>query len=177
VVTVDGKPFALDGREALAGALHEGAHLEVPADATLEIVASNTIAFRLAPGSDLRLPAGRRGVWQRILDARITRGIVLVATGPSFRGERMEIAAPEGRIAVSGTTFSIICNDQGTCVCVLDGRVGVAPSTGSKWQGVNPGWRRLFPRAPAKAMVDRLRPEERAALTEFRTRQGFHSAS
>jgi len=52
-------------------------------------------------------------------------GEIRVTTGPSFPGAHLDVSTPVAAIEVSGTTFAVILEPHGTCVCVLEGTVKV----------------------------------------------------
>ena len=72
---------------------------------------------------------------------------------------------------VTGTTLAVICEDQGTCVCVFEGTVRVG-ARGAAPEAVTNGRRRFVfhdGRPPESAEI---RVVERAELGRFRERRG-----
>lgn len=166
VIRVDGR--ALDARQAGAGVLEAGALISTDANVELEIASEGALTLVLTPGSELALPAVPGRWFRRSVVGRLARGELRGATGEAFPGARLRIELPDAVAEVTGTTFALIANAEGSCVCVMEGTVLMRDSGPSV--AVTPGRRRLIPRGGGSAREEPLRAEEAMKLEMLRDR-------
>ena len=163
-VLVDGRTVPLDVMRGLR--LRAGTVLEVPADLQLDVDLPGIARLQIAGGSRVAVP-GSPGRWiARSVSAPFERGEIRVSTGPAFRGSRLTIVTPEMRAGVTGTTFAVIRNRDGSCVCVLDGSVVMAG--GAATDTVHSGLRRSVFRDGRPPLVEPILPMETMKLTMLR---------
>ena len=127
-VTVDSQPVPIGHADELERRIHAGSRLEVPAGCELTLAWRSVMVMQVTSETRVTVPSAPRfrfsGATAR---AEIERGEVFIATGRGFRGLRLAIAAPLASVEVTGTSLAVIAQPDGNCVCVLDGRVRVAP--------------------------------------------------
>jgi hypothetical protein len=150
--------------------IRAGAELAMPADGDLTLRAGNQMLLSIDPGSVVTLP-GTAGRWYgRRLSGRVDAGVMRVSTGVSFQGASLALRTPEAQVHVTGTTFAVICEPAGTCVCVLEGVVRVGP-LGAEMAEI-PGGMRGYVYANGAPMVEAtMRPDEAIKLGELRQRR------
>ena len=169
IASVDGRGVEL-GSPEFERLLKPGAHLALPSDADLALQAGDQMMVALDPGSEVTLPGAPGRWWGRRIEGRVDSGIMRVSLGPTFHGSVLALRTHEAQLRVVGTTFAVICEPTGTCVCVLEGVVDVGPIGGAMAE--IPGGMRGYVFANG-APMDRegMRPEERIRLTELRRRR------
>ncbi|HTR96361.1 MAG TPA: hypothetical protein VMH61_00520, partial [Candidatus Acidoferrales bacterium] len=100
-----------------------------------ELVKPGVLAVSIDMQTDVTLPAGPGRWWGRHDRARVANGYAFYATGRAFHGATLDVETPEVRARVTGTELGVLRDDeQGTCVCVMNGRVHV-----QRWRGGIPG--------------------------------------
>lgn len=166
-VLLDGASYAA-GDAALTGRrIPPGTRVEVTNAAELDLRADGVMMLQVVGGSDLILPPSPPRWFARRSSFHVERGEIRVTTGPAFQGARLEITTPDAAIAATGTTFAVILEPTGTCVCVLEGTVAVGPRDNSPAPVSSGNLRYVFRdgRAPAEAA---MRDMERVKLAAFR---------
>lgn len=163
-VEVDGQRLPIGDPTRLLGALAPGARIVTDAQAELRLQGGDALVLVVTPGTIVTLPAvpGRwlgRGILAR-LEAGELRGV----TGAAFAGAQLDVTLALATAQVTGTTFAVIQNDEGSCVCVLEGRVGMRDERSDAPASVAPGHRRAIGPGAAPARDEALRPMERAKL-------------
>ena len=166
-VTVDGRRVPTTDPLRLAAVLVPGAKVSVPAGAVLEIVSERFLAIQMSGGAEAVVPRVPGRWFQRTVDAKIEAGEWRITTGSGFPGARFKVTTPAAQVEVTGTTLAVICQPEGTCVCVYEGHVKVGRDA-SDMATVVSGRRRYVYADPAKTPLDddMLAPE-RPALGEF----------
>ncbi len=167
IIVVGNLPIPLEHSEQLAAALLPGARVRVPPGATVEVMAPGNLAIVLMAGTDVEMPASPGRWFGRGVSATLAGGQLRITTGPRFKGARLAIHTPEADVAVTGTTLAVICEPQGTCICVLEGHVDVG-ARGGEMSVVDEGRRRFVFNDGRGPEVDEMRPTERERLGEFR---------
>jgi ferric-dicitrate binding protein FerR (iron transport regulator) len=167
MVVVDGKPVPSRHGADLARLLTPGARVRVPGGVALQIANARFGVIQLAPGADLTLPAPPGRWFARHVEAEVQGGTVRFSTAPAFHGARLAITTPEAAIEVTGTTFAVLCMPEGTCVCVLEGRVRVGEKAGPMAL-VEQGHRREVFSGDRAPLADRMLPGEVGPLTALR---------
>lgn len=167
-VVVDGRPIPMTHAAELDRALRGGARVVVPEGAELHLASADRMMIVATAGTEFVLPSTPGRWYGRTVDAFVGHGTLRVSTRPGFTGSRLVVTTPEAKIEVSGSTLAIICEEAGTCVCVLDGAVEVGPLAGDMEQV--PGGMRRFVFTDGSTEMGEMRPMERVKLTEFRDR-------
>ena len=142
-VQVGGASFAPGEHERIAAALRRGGDVRIEGAVTLNLVAPGVLAVTLAPGTSMRLPATPGRWWSRATRARVDAGDAYFSTGRGFHGARLNVSTPEVEVLAVGTAFAVLRHEQGSCVCVMEGRVRVATRSGGDAVDVPEGMRRL----------------------------------
>jgi len=142
-VRVGAASFAPEEREKLAAALRRGGELGIEGAVTLDLVAPGAMAVTLGPGTQLALPASPGRWWSRAVRARVRAGDAYFTTGRAFHGARLSVSTPEVDVLAVGTAFAVLRHEDGSCVCVMEGRVSVAKRSGGEAVDVPEGMRRV----------------------------------
>ena len=143
-VIVGGRPFAASDTRGVAGALGAGKEIRLEGGASMEVMAPRQLAIEITPGTQVVLPK-TPGRWMgRSSRAVVRAGELRITTGSEFHGAALAVSTPEADVRVTGTTLAVICDSTGTCVCVCEGRVGVARK-GQPAAMVEPGHLRFIP--------------------------------
>lgn len=155
IVVVDGTPVPTAHGEDLARRMKPGAFVQLPPEVELELVSHGTLAVQLTGGTHASVPSLPGRWFSRRAAAEVREGEIRVTTGSAFHGAALAIDTPEARVQVTGTTFAVICEPAGTCVCVMEGKLMV----GARGGAMSPvmGGRRLYVFADG-------RPEESAEM-------------
>jgi len=169
-VLLDGHAVSLADASMLGRRIPAGVRVEVSEGAELDLRAGSALALQCTGGTDLILPPSPPRWFARRSALHVQEGEIRVTTGRQFEGARMEISTPDAAIAVTGTTFAVILEPTGTCVCVLEGSVGVAPR-GTPPAPVAAGSLRYIFRDGRPPDDHEMRDMERAKLTMFREAQ------
>jgi len=169
IAVIDGRPVPMNHTEDLARWIRPGARIRVPEASELELVSPRQIAMELTPGTDATVPQTPGRWYGRRVSAEVLAGEVRLMTGPRFDGARLSITTPAARVEVTGTTLAVICDPEGTCVCVLEGKVGVGGRDGPM-ETVKQG-RRRFMFNDGRAEAAEIRPTELVQLGELRERK------
>lgn len=118
--------FGAADMRALAAMLRRGGHVRIEGSLTLDLAAPGVAAVSLGPGGDARLSATPGRYWGRALTCALASGDAYFTTGRAFRGAALEVSTPEVRVRAVGTSFAVLRHANGSCVCVMEGRVRVA---------------------------------------------------
>jgi len=150
-VLVGDRMVELSDAAGLSAALARGGRVRLPADGELEIVAPGSMAIDLARGSDVVVPPAPGRWFRRSARAEVKTGEAFITTGRDFHGARLTVTTEEATVEVVGTTFAVLRHEEGTCVCVMEGRV-IVGAAGEEAVEVGAGLRRFcYPRALARA--------------------------
>lgn len=170
IVLVDGVPVPTAHTEELARLVRPGAFLQLPREVELEIASAGQMAVQYTGGTQASVPA-RPGRWfGRKTGAEVREGEVRVMTGAGFRGAKLAIETPEALVMVVGTTFAVICEPTGTCVCVMEGRLRVGTRGGERMAEVEAGRRRYVFSDGRPEESAEMREAEHAPLGDFHQR-------
>jgi len=170
IATVDGREVALRDVPELERRMKPGAQIVLPTDADMMLRAGDEMMLALDPGAVVTLP-GTPGRWfGRRAEGRVDVGTMRVSTGPTFHGAALAISTPEARLRVIGTTFAVICEPTGTCVCVLEGVVDVGP-LGGPMSEIASGMRGYVYASGAPMDHEGMRPDERVKLALLRAKR------
>jgi ferric-dicitrate binding protein FerR (iron transport regulator) len=170
IASVNGREVALSDGALLDRMIRAGAQLAMPADGDLTLRAGDQMMLVVDPGSVVTLPGTAVRWYGRRLSGRVDAGVMRISTGASFHGASLALRTPEAQVRVTGTTFAVICEPAGTCVCVLEGVVRVGP-LGAAMAEI-PGGMRGYVYANGAPMVQAtMRPDETIKLGELRQRR------
>lgn len=172
VAIVDGRPVPLAHDAELRRVIRPGARIELPAGAELELVSAGVMALELSHGADVTVPVPPGRWFRRTSGAEARRGELRITTGARFHGAVLRIATLEAQVEVTGTTLAVICEPEGTCVCVLEGTVKVGEKAGPMVE-VKGGMRRYVFNDARDPVTAVMRPEEHDHLPKFRAGVGF----
>ena len=168
IATVDGRPIPMNHTQELAAMLTPGARVRVPPGGLIEIASARTLAIQMTSETDAVVPPIPGRWFGRRLTGQIQAGEWRITTGTNFRHARLAITTPAAHVEVTGTTLAVICEPQGTCVCVYEGRVRVGRNR-TDMASVEHGRRRyIFLDGTREPETDVMRPIEQTALAEFR---------
>jgi ferric-dicitrate binding protein FerR (iron transport regulator) len=168
-VVVDGRTLASDDSTALARALRPGARLRTTGDAQIDLALPGCFLVQVTPGAEVVIPGAPARWFARPARGEVLAGSVRFVTGPKLRGSRLLITTPEASVEATGTTFAVIREPAGTCLCVLEGAVRMAPH-GGVGEKVEAGMRRYVFNDGRPAEVAQIRPTEIGKLTMLRDR-------
>ena len=145
-VLVDGVAFAATDSAGIAARLLRGGRVSLQGAVTLDVVAPGVTALSLAPGADVTLSAAANRWWWRGMSAQIIKGDAYFSTGRTFHGAHLDVRTPQATVRAVGTSFAVLCEAFGTCVCVMQGRVTVGGEAMVPGEGVEvpQGMRRVI---------------------------------
>jgi hypothetical protein len=166
MITIDGAAVDVRDRANLERRVRPGARVTAGGTAELSLVSDGALVLVVTAGSEATLPAVPGRWLGRTVRATLAAGELRGVTGPAWAGARLAVAMPAAIAEVTGTTFAAIQSDEGSCVCVLDGRVTLAARGGAAAL-VAPGRRRVVATGGA-ARDEGLRPMERMKLLMLR---------
>jgi hypothetical protein len=173
-VRIEGQTVALDDRDALRRLLVPGAEVETGPNAELDLCSSGVLALQLAPGTRMTLPPPPARWIGRSDELWVRAGVLRVTTGPRFSGVRLAVMSPTAAVMVTGTTFAVIIEDAGTCVCVYEGTASVGRRVDGESTDMSPvpgGQRRYVYKGGRPPEMADMRDEERGKLAQFREAQ------
>lgn len=160
----------VDGRPESAGTLRPGASITVPADMTVDLAAADIALWEVTAGTRMTVPRMPGRWFARTSVCSLFVGEMRLKTGGQFAGGTLLVYTPEGMVEVTGTLLSIQCDENGTCVCVLEGVANVGVNE-EDLEPVEPGFRKIMLRdgtvdiIPVKAM-------HRDGVLDFDARMG-----
>jgi ferric-dicitrate binding protein FerR (iron transport regulator) len=167
-VVVDGVPVPLADATGLQRRLRRGVRLRLPEGGEVDLALPGQLALQVTPGTDVTLPAAAGRWFGRRGRTSVAHGEVRITTGAAFHGARLEVDTPEAMVEVTGTTLAVICEPTGTCVCVLEGRVRVAPQADGAGVMVAAGHRRYVFNDARPPVTAEIRPNESVSLRQLR---------
>jgi len=165
-VRLDGTSLSVADSSALGRPLPAGVRIEVSDGAELDLRADGVMAMQCAGGTDLVLPPSPPRWFARHAALHVQRGEIRVTTGPTFKGAKLTVTTPEAALAVTGTTFAVILESTGTCVCVYQGTVMVGPR-GARGVPVRGGRLRYIHRDGSAPSEGPMRDVERDRLAQY----------
>ncbi|MEO5987646.1 MAG: FecR family protein [Candidatus Eisenbacteria bacterium] len=150
-VLVGNRIVPLSSTAMLSAALAHGGRVRLPAGGELELVAPGNMAMSLAEGSEVVIPRAPGRWFARSVHADVRSGEAFITTALGFHGSHLTVSTPEATVEVVGTTFAVLRHPEGTCVCVMEGRVRVG-AVGEPMVEVGAGLRRFcYPHGSARA--------------------------
>ncbi len=164
-VTVDGRSVG-PAEFAIAFANGTVPHTLVTGTDAVWLQLGERMVCELAPGSEAELGPLPYDGSSLVIAAR--KGTLRVCTGEEFVGSKLDVKTPDFDLAITGTSFAVDIDDEGTCVCCLEGRVVMkAPAAFDETWAVDGGRMcRIYhdERAPK---WDELSQKHGPALAEF----------
>jgi len=167
LAVIDGRPVPLNHADQIAAMTRPGARVRLPDGATLELASAGQVAVEMTSGADVVVPAVPGRWFGRTVHSEVQGGELRITTGPRFHGAHLVLSTPSATVEVTGTTLAVICEAEGTCVCVLEGRVMVGPRAGDML-AVEHLHRRFVYNDDRAPVYDDIRPGEIGTLSEFR---------
>lgn len=166
-ILLDGESYAAGDASLLGRRVPPGTRVQVTNTAEFDLRADGVMMMQVAAGTDIVLPPSPPRWFARRTFLHVEAGEIRVTTGPAFEGARLEITTPDAAVSVKGTTFAVILEPTGTCVCVLEGTVAVGPRDKTPAPVSSGNLRYVFRdrRPPAEAA---MRDMERVKLSAFR---------
>jgi len=170
-IRLDGVPVSLADAATVGRRIASGVQIEVPPGGEIDLRAGGAMAMQLTGGTDLTVPPSPPRWFGRRSELYVRDGEIRVTTGPTFRGARLDVMTPDAAVEVTGTTFAVILEPTGTCVCVFEGTVRVGPRDKADMAPVPGGQRRYIFHDGSEPESDSMRETERMKLAMFRESQ------
>jgi hypothetical protein len=101
--------------------------LESPGDGEIELALGGMLHMRLSPGTRIMLPKAPRRWNPSNLKVEVQAGELFCTTTGQRLPTTLDVYTDNLTARVTGTTFSVWRNPEGTCVCLLEGSVMVMP--------------------------------------------------
>ncbi|HKI84040.1 MAG TPA: hypothetical protein VKA63_06875 [Candidatus Krumholzibacteria bacterium] len=120
---IDGTTVSLSQPEKVAALLHGGSKVEIAQDSHAVFKQRGIVMAALDGGSVVSLPKAPGRWFNRRMEGTIEKGRVSWITGSRFSGAHLVLNTPESIIEVVGTCFNLMCTEESTCLCVLEGVV------------------------------------------------------
>jgi ferric-dicitrate binding protein FerR (iron transport regulator) len=158
-----------DGTPLIEATTFRHAAVRTLIDGELDARLGDFIRVLVGPDAEVELPpaAGRWIGRRRLL--RVEAGDIFATTGGRKLPFELVIETAETRTRILGTTFAVRCNELGTCVCLLEGRIEVAAPDGGSRTELLPDGRVQFFEDGRPPMLQPLSPAERRMLEELRS--------
>jgi ferric-dicitrate binding protein FerR (iron transport regulator) len=169
-VNISGRDVALDDMDALNAGMKTGARIEVPSNATVDLMIKDVAMVELAGGTEVTLPTSPGRWFGRAMEADLFAGEIRLKTGVDFAGNALRVTTPEGVVEVTGTLLSVQCDASGTCVCVLKGVAHAGIDEGDM-EPVPPGFRKIMLRNGTVGIVP-IEATHRDGVVDFDKRVG-----
>ena len=169
-ILLDGRSLSVSDATLIGRRIPAGVRVQVSNAAELDLRADGVMVLQSTGGTDLILPPSPPRWFARRAAMHVQRGEIRVTTGPGFKGARLEVTTPDAAIAATGTTFAVILERTGTCVCVFEGTVAVGPR-GTAPAPVTSGNLRYVFRDGSPPADKEMRDMERVKLAMFHDAQ------
>ncbi len=169
-IRINDRDVALDDLAAMNASVKAGARIDVPSNATIDLMVDDVLLYELAAGTRMTLPTSPGRWFGGAMQASLLSGEMRIKTGVDFAGKALRVQTPDGLVEVTGTLVSVQCDASGTCVCVHEGVAHVGVDDGDI-EPVEPGYRKIMLR---DGTVDILPIEatHRDGLVDFDNRVG-----
>lgn len=173
-VEVNGERIAASNIPQLTAAIHGGARVKLDPSVEMDVRVPGYFALQLTENTDMILPRSPGKLWGKTQNALFENGEVRVTTAADFPGSQLTFSTPEAVVEVNGTTLAVIRDEDGTCVCVFSGSVGMSEPCMPP-EPVAEGKRKLMFRDHHKEPVlMEITPMERTKLQMFEDAAGTH---
>ncbi len=173
-ILLDGQAVDLQDRDGMRRLLVPGVEIETAGDAELDICSNGVIALQLAPGTRMTLPPQPKRWIGRRMELHARAGEIRFTTGRKFPGVQLAVMSPTAAVEVTGTTFAVIIEESGDCICVFEGEALVGRHRGGEFtdmRSVPSGMRRFVYKDERPSDLADMREEERGKLETFRESQ------
>ncbi len=170
-IRIGARTFPLDRLSELADFLVPGARLTTEGTAEITLRAGDQMVLVLAPESELTLPDTFGRWFSSDRSLQLVRGEVRVTTLSGFSPANLLCETEESMVRITGTTLAVIRNDQGTCLCVLEGEVEMMDRVGEgkdAMSRVPEGMRRVAYSDGRESAMAPLEPLEEIQLQKLR---------
>ena len=117
-VSAAGHRLDLSEKDVLAG-LTDAEDGFLVADGNLRLSYGDSFRMQVQPGTRVALDRSGGSA------LKLFRGEVFLQTFAGYPGEGLTVETPETMVSVHGTTLGVRADDEGTCVCVLEGLADV----------------------------------------------------
>ena len=95
------------------------------ASGELVLALGDELVVKLAPGSQVSLPKSPGRWFGKAREIRVDQGAVFCSSGGEKLDFDLTVATVDASTRITGTTFAVLRNDLGTCVCLYEGSVEV----------------------------------------------------
>lgn len=170
-IQIDGTRFAVADRPRWSALVRPGAIVSTGPGVELELTCGDAILLVITEKTAVTVPDEPGRYVGRTSTLRLDRGEIRATTGPGFPGMEFRVEAKEASAAMTGTTIAVIRNDQGTCLCVLEGSAALAVPNAEPVP-VTPAQRRLVFGDGAPPRTEAILDMERMKLQMLRDRAG-----
>ena len=158
--------------DALPAPIPAGATIALPAGSpgSVELVAGDRLMLEIEGDVVVELPPTAPR-WPRGTTRGALRGegVLRIATGPGFAGQRLFMQGEGAEWELRGTTISAEAGGGRLCLCVYEGEIA-ACATGQEMSPVGHGHSVVFERGKGGGEVVEIMPSEAERLSALRTR-------
>lgn len=169
-IRIDGLEVVAAGRETPSRALRPGADVQVGDGVTLDLLVPRFALYELTPGTHMTLPSTPSRWTHAAVACTLRVGEMRLKTGSRFHGNELTVITPQGIVVVRGTLLSVAVDDDGTCVCVLEGVASVGVDA-DHLEDVRPGFRKIMLAGGGTSIVP-VKDMHRDGVLEFDSRLG-----
>jgi len=152
-------------------AFRGGERIRLENGAQLDLMLPGKVVLQAAPATEFEVPKAPGPLLAGAIRGAIQRGEVRLSTGPDFPGSRLIMQGSMAMAEVTGTTLSVLCNPDSTCVCVFDGAVAMVDNRGAT-EMVRAGTRRTVYSQEKPALLEPILPMETMKLSMLRDAAG-----
>jgi hypothetical protein len=163
---IDGVTVSLSQPDQVESLLHGGSRVEIAQDSRAVFKQRGIVMAQLDGGSIVSLPKAPGRWFNRRVEGTIEKGRVSWITGSGFSGAHLVLNTPESIIEVVGTCFNLMCTEEGTCLCVLEGVVRAERRNG-KTDMISGGHRKTMFADGSKSDLGDILDSSRTELTHL----------
>jgi hypothetical protein len=127
---VDPQQQLADRGDVVVGNSVSAGMLESPPDGKIDLALGDMLHMRLSPGTRIMLPNTPRRWNPQPMTIEVQAGELFCTTNGQRLPATLDVYTDNLTARVTGTTFSVWRNPEGTCVCLLEGSVMVMPKDG-----------------------------------------------
>jgi hypothetical protein len=173
--TETGNPLIVDGRptdasDLIGQKLASGTRIRTGEEGEVVLLVAEALTLVLGPRTEVTVGAAQPPGSSSVLYASVHEGITWGTTGPEFPKRGLSIETRDAMVHVTGTTFAVESGPENTCVCVLQGSVGVECKASGETHTVPPD-RQLYVSADdGPTRLDPLTEEQAEKLRHIRAR-------
>lgn len=130
------------------------------ASGELVLALGDELVVKLAPGSQICLPKSPGRWFDKSREIRVTEGAVFCSSGGDELDFDLTVSTADASTRITGTTFAVLRNEHGTCVCLYEGSVEVSQFARDEMVKVPAGKRVQVYEDGSFPRVEELGPEE-----------------